>query len=67
MIAHINGKDIPLASEQEALGALLRRLGYEGDHFAVALNGAFISRRELDATKVTAADRIEVLAPMVGG
>lgn len=67
MVATINGEHVPLRSEGEALSALLARLGYEGDHFAVALNGAFVARSQLASTQVAADDRIEVLAPMVGG
>lgn len=67
MVASINGEDVPLQKEGEALGALLSRLGYSGEHFAVALNGAFVARSQLASTQVAADDRIEVLAPMVGG
>lgn len=67
MIASINGKEVALAAEQEPLTALLARLGYDGGHFAVAVNGAFIAKSRHGEISIQNADRVEVLAPMVGG
>lgn len=67
MNAYINGTEVALSGDQEALGPLLTRLGYAGEHFAVAVNGTFVPRSERSARPIAANDRIEVLAPMVGG
>lgn len=46
---------------------VLIALGYEGNHFAVALNRSCVHRRELEDTQVSENDLIEILAPMQGG
>lgn len=67
MNAYVNGTEVTLSSDQEALGPLLTRLGYAGEHFAVAVNGTFVPRTERSERPIAPNDRIEVLAPMVGG
>lgn len=67
MTVIINGEPVRLAQGGEDLSALLSRLGYGGEHFAVAVNGVFVPRHQLGGRAVAADDRIEVLAPMVGG
>ena len=49
------------------LAAALEELGFTSPAIATALNGQFISRAKRDDTKLTAGDRLEVLAPMQGG
>ncbi|ANP38334.1 hypothetical protein JL2886_03457 [Phaeobacter gallaeciensis] len=49
------------------LAAALDELGFTSPAIATALNGQFISRAKRDDTKLTAGDRLEVLAPMQGG
>lgn len=49
------------------LAAALDELGFTSPAIATALNGQFISRAKRDDTRLTAGDRLEVLAPMQGG
>ncbi|MEO3478540.1 sulfur carrier protein ThiS [Pseudophaeobacter sp. 1A16562] len=49
------------------LAAALEELGFTSPAIATALNGQFISRAKRDDTRLTAGDRLEVLAPMQGG
>ena len=49
------------------LAAALKELGFTSPAIATALNGQFISRAKRDDTRLTAGDRLEVLAPMQGG
>ena len=49
------------------LAAVLEELGFTSPAIATAVNGQFISRAKRDDTKLTAGDRLEVLAPMQGG
>lgn len=67
MIAYINGEEVKLTAEHEALSELLDRQGFRGEHFAVAVNGSFVAKPKRATQRITADDRIEVLAPMVGG
>lgn len=67
MIAYINGEEVKLTAEQEDLSALLHRQGFCGEHFAVAVNGCFVAKAKRASQAIVANDRIEVLAPMVGG
>lgn len=46
---------------------LLARLGYEGSHFAVAVNRACVHRHEFGETVLAEGDAIEILSPMQGG
>ncbi|MDE4191628.1 sulfur carrier protein ThiS [Phaeobacter gallaeciensis] len=49
------------------LAAALDELGFTSPAIATALNGQFISRAKRVDTRLTAGDRLEVLAPMQGG
>ena len=49
------------------LDAVLLECGYEGDHFATALNGTFIHKQQREGLALSADDRIEVVAPLEGG
>ncbi|WP_323843783.1 sulfur carrier protein ThiS [Microbulbifer magnicolonia] len=49
------------------LGSLLRKLGYSGDTFAVALNGDFVARTDYLHTEIGDGDTLDVVAPVVGG
>ena len=41
-------------------------LGYSGKHFVVELNGEILSKEAYTTTKLTAADRLEIVS-FVGG
>lgn len=62
----INGQRHPLHGSQR-LAAVLEQAGYAGDSFAVAVNGEFVPRAEYAATEIRSGDRVDVVAPVVGG
>ena len=45
---------------------VLDELGYSGKHFVVELNGEILSKEAYTTTKLTAADRLEIVS-FVGG
>ncbi|MGE0700430.1 MAG: sulfur carrier protein ThiS [Hyphomicrobiaceae bacterium] len=49
------------------LAALLEELGYGGRKVATALNGEFVPERERAATRLSAGDAVEIVAPRQGG
>ncbi len=49
------------------LAALLDELGFAGLKVATAVNGDFVPERRRAETKLSAGDRIEVVAPRQGG
>jgi sulfur carrier protein len=49
------------------LQALLEQLGYQPNHFAVAVNETFVPRGQYHETPLKDGDRIEIVAPMQGG
>ncbi|SHG10720.1 sulfur carrier protein [Microbulbifer donghaiensis] len=49
------------------LNSLLRKLGYSGETFAVALNGEFVPRVSYLRTEIHDGDTLDVVAPVVGG
>jgi sulfur carrier protein len=49
------------------VAAALKALGYEGESFAVALNGDFVPRSHYTEQAVKDGDQLEVLFPMRGG
>ena len=49
------------------LDRVLLECGYEGDHFATALNGTFIHKQQRQDLELSVDDRIEVVAPLEGG
>ncbi len=61
----VNGQSARV--EAGSLGTVLRMLGHDLTHAAVALNEEVVFRRDLETTTVAAGDRIEVLSPMSGG
>ncbi|WP_299946740.1 sulfur carrier protein ThiS [uncultured Microbulbifer sp.] len=66
MQVFVNGEVHTLASSV-ALAALLQQLGYCGEAFAVAVNGRFVPRTEYAATAIHQDDRLDIVAPVVGG
>lgn len=62
----VNGETQPLP-EGRNLDHFLLWLGYEGDTFAVALNGSFVPRDRYAETTLNDGDALDVVAPVVGG
>ena len=60
----VNGEPKYVVGEQ--LHLVLDELGYSGKHFVVELNGEVISKEKYTTTKLTAADRLEIVS-FVGG
>ena len=56
----VNGEPKYVVGEQ--LHLILDELGYSGKHFVVELNGEILSEEAYTTTKLTAADRLEMLA-----
>ncbi|WP_122893798.1 sulfur carrier protein ThiS [Arcobacter peruensis] len=49
------------------INEMIEVLEYKDKSFAVALNGTFVALKNYNETKINDADKIEILAPMVGG
>ncbi|WP_346840183.1 sulfur carrier protein ThiS [Microbulbifer sp. SAOS-129_SWC] len=62
----VNGETHSL-SAADSLANLLQQLGYGGEAFAVAVNGDFVARAEYAQTPIGDGDRVDVVAPVVGG
>ncbi len=63
----VNGGDHQLDGSQRPLVQLLSELGYEGSHFAVAVNGDFVPRGQYASFQIQGGEALEVLSPMQGG
>ena len=50
-----------------SLAELVAQLGFSEDQVATALNGDFVPRQARAVTRLTADDRIEIVAPRQGG
>lgn len=62
----VNGETITV-SEGDTVAAILEKLGYSGDTFAVACNGDFVPRGTYGETRLNAGDSLDIVAPVVGG
>ena len=62
----VNGEAKTLEAPCSLAGAL-PRLGYEGKHFAVAVNGDFVPRHRYSDIQLEGGEQMEVLFPMQGG
>lgn len=51
----------------EQLHLVLNELGYAGKHFVVELNGEILGKETYTTTKLTAADRLEIVSFVGGG
>ncbi|WOX05085.1 sulfur carrier protein ThiS [Microbulbifer pacificus] len=63
----VNGESTFVQHEQETIADLLQQLGYSGDTFAVALNGDFVPRASYAETHLNSGDKLDIVAPVVGG
>ena len=61
----VNGEPKQVSNEQ--LHLVLDELGYTGKHFVVELNGEILSKETYTTTKLTAADRLEIVSCVGGG
>jgi sulfur carrier protein len=61
----VNGDRVDVGATD--LASALKELGYGDAVVATALNGEFISASSRSAARLTAGDRLEILAPMQGG
>ena len=50
-----------------SVSALLTRLGYQQQNFAIAINETFVPRSQYATTLIQADDTLEIVAPMQGG
>jgi sulfur carrier protein len=61
----VNGE--PTATSAATLAELLAELGYGAGQVATALNGDFVPRAVRAAMRLTAEDKVEIVAPRQGG
>lgn len=54
-------------TEKHSAGSLLQSEGYDGKLVAVAINGAFVPKKQYADTTIKDGDKIEIVAPMQGG
>ena len=66
MTVTVNGVPTDL-TEVTSVAALVAAHGDERRRVAVALNGDVVPRSQWDVTRLSAGDRLEVLAPTAGG
>jgi len=50
-----------------SVSALLTRLGYQQQNFAIAIYETFVPRSQYATTLIQADDTLEIVAPMQGG
>lgn len=62
----VNGEKKELPAKL-SLAQALPHLGFEGNYFAVALDGAFIPRSEYAMRELQGGEALEILAPRQGG
>ena len=62
----VNGKTVAF-EEPCTLEQALRTLGHRGRTFAVAVDGAFVSRDRYATFRLDGGESLEVLSPMQGG
>ena len=49
------------------LAQVLLECGYEGNHFATAVNEVFVHKQQRESRELSENDRVEVVSPMEGG
>ena len=65
-VCQLNGKAVDLPPDGK-LVELIASQGYQGEGFAIAINGEFVPRSNYASTAVKAGDCIDVVAPVTGG
>ena len=61
----LNGETVEV--ETTILSDILEECGYQHDHIATAVNGEIVHRQSRVETRLYEGDRLEVVAPVVGG
>ena len=61
----LNGETVEV--ETTRLSDILEECGYQHDRIATAVNGEIVHRQSRAETKLCEGDRLEVVAPVVGG
>jgi sulfur carrier protein len=62
-----NGNQHQIPATETSLPAVLKKLGFDADFFAVAVNGTFIPRSCYEQTQLRDRDELEIVVPMQGG
>ena len=65
MRINLNGEIVEV--EATRLGEILEECGYRGERFATAVNGEIVHRQSRSELYLREGDRLEVVAPVVGG
>jgi len=65
MRINLNGEAVEV--ETTRLSDILEECGYHGERIATAVNGEIVHRQSRAETRLDEGDRLEVLAPVVGG
>ncbi|TLM73923.1 sulfur carrier protein ThiS [Microbulbifer harenosus] len=63
----VNGEAITIQPGGKTVECLLQQLGYQGETFAVALNGDFVARDTYGEVALNEGDSVDIVAPVVGG
>lgn len=63
----VNGEPIAVQHSDPTVAELLQQLGYNGNTFAVALNGDFVARAMYTNVALNDGDNLDIVAPVVGG
>lgn len=61
----LNGEAVEVAATR--LSDILVECGYQQDRIATAVNGEIVHRQLRDQTPLDEGDRLEIVAPVVGG
>ena len=61
----VNGEQREISASH--VDALLNELGYEGTHFAIALNYDVVPKARWAETQLKSGDEIEIITPRQGG
>ena len=61
----LNGEAMEVSAG--TLAQVLLECGYEGDHFATAVNEVFVHKQQRPSHQLSDDDRVEIVAPMEGG
>ena len=63
---HFNGQRITVKNGTRLEDVIISQ-GYEGQKFAVAINGEFVPRSKYISTPVSSDDSIDIVMPVFGG
>jgi sulfur carrier protein len=66
LCVQVNGEDVKL-EKTLSITDLLSFLGYKNHFVAVAVNGDCVAKSSFSEATIKEGDKLEILAPMVGG